>query len=72
MYSVIILVVTFISCLVIHVKSWDISDNYYSKDYDPNKQCPDEERISLISSIQNEDLNLDQCYAQPWGKGGQQ
>ena len=72
MYSVTILEIAFISCLVIPVKSWNIKDDYYDKDYDPNKKCPDEERISSLLSIQNENLDLDQCFTQVWGKGGQQ
>ena len=72
MSSVIILVVTCISFQVIHVKSWDLTPEYYNKDYDENKNCPNEERFSLLSSIQNENLDMDQCFDQPWGKGGQQ
>ena len=72
MYLDIMLGVTFISSLVIPVKPRGIDPSYYDKDYDPNKKCPDEERISSLLSIQNENLDLDQCFTQVWGKGGQQ
>ena len=68
MYSAITPAITFISCLVISGTSWGLDVNPYKKDCDLNKQCPDEERISLISSIQNEDLCLDQCFSQVWEK----
>ena len=49
--------------LVTRVNLWDISDNYYDKDYDKNKDCKEEERIVLLN-----DRKVAQCLSFPWGE----
>ena len=63
MDSLIVLVLVF-NILVTQVNLWDISDNYYDKDYDKNKDCKEEERIVLLN-----DRKVAQCLSFPWGEG---
>jgi len=54
---------------VVQVSTWDINDEYYNKDYDENKDCKDEERVTGLMALYDKRFNMLQCFQSVSDKG---